>query len=342
MPRRVLTQAETARIIGMLESGTSQSDVARHFAVHRSVINRAFHRYQTTGLCSALPRSGRPRATNHREDRFLALSARRQRFVTARTLQTQLFAATGTHISDQTVRNRLHQDGLAARRPLARIPLTPRHRNARLQWAQRYRHWTHQQWRNVMFSDESRFCLDVNDGRQRVWRRRGERYADCTVSQHDRYGGGSVMVWAGIWVGGRTDLVVFRQGTLTGVRYVNEVIRPQVIPTARQLGQGFIFMDDNAPCHRARVVQNELRNNNIYHLPWPAKSPDLNPIEHAWDMLGRAVRTGPAPPQTLDALAAALVAHWRAIPQADLDRLIASVPARVQACIHAGGGHTRY
>ena len=150
------------------------------------------------------------------------------------------------------------------------------------------------------------------------------------------------MVWGGILAGGSTDLVLFRRGTLNAAHNLNDIIRSQVIPLMRRLGAGYLFMDDSAPCHRARVVQNELNNNNVTQLDWPARSPDLNPIEQAWDMLGRAVYSMPVRPQTLDALEAALDREWRAIPQNQLDRLIASLPHRIQACIEANGGHTGY
>jgi transposase len=115
-----------------------------------------------------------------------------------------------------------------------------------------------------------------------------------------------------------------------------------VIPLIRQLGDEFIFMHDNAPCHRAITVSKELDVNNIMHLPWPPRSPEINPIEHAWHMLGRAINNMPNQPQTLFALESALKAHWNAIPQNDLNRLIASVKLRVQMCIDAAGGHTHY
>ena len=80
-------------------------------------------------------------------------------------------------------------------------------------------------WRGVLFTDESRFCLSVADGRGRVWRKRGERYADACVMERDRWGGAAVMVWAGIPFTLRTELV-FIQGTLTAQRYIDEVLAP--------------------------------------------------------------------------------------------------------------------
>ena len=107
MVRRVLTDVEVAQAIGMLQAAVSQSDGGRQVGVHRRVILRAFQRFQATGQFSARPGSGRPRATTQREDRYLVTSTRRQRFVTARRLQSDLESATGTRVSTQTVRKRL-------------------------------------------------------------------------------------------------------------------------------------------------------------------------------------------------------------------------------------------
>ena len=71
------------------------------------------------------------------------------------------------------------------------------------------------------------------DRRRRVWRRRDERYANCAIVEHDRYGGGSLMVWGGISVCFRTELLVLN-GTLTGQRNINEVLQPVVLPFVQQ------------------------------------------------------------------------------------------------------------
>ena len=97
---------------------------------------------------------------------------------------------------------------LRAYRSAVRTILTLRHRTACLQCARDH----------VELTTESRFCVDFHDGRRRVWRMPGERYADCCVTEHDRFGGGSVMVWAGISIDGKSDLHVIA-GNLSGVRY---------------------------------------------------------------------------------------------------------------------------
>ena len=98
---------------------------------------------------------------------------------------------------------------------------------------------------------------------------RGERYASCCISEHDRYGGGSVMVWAGVWYGGRTDAILI-EGNLNAEQYKNRIVLPIVIPTARE--NDLVFQDDNARPHRAALVKNVLNCARIptCTMPWPA------------------------------------------------------------------------
>jgi DDE superfamily endonuclease len=179
-------------------------------------------------------------------------------------------------------------------------------------------------------------------GRTRVWRRPGERYIPGAMVETKAHGGGSIMVWDGITMDSKTDLIIVRNGSLTAQRYMNEILDTQVRPFAQDVGQEFLFMHDNARPHVANVVQTYLRNHQIQTLPWPACSPDLNPIEHLWDKLGRAIKTRPNPPMTLEELEIALVEEWQRIPQEDIRRLIRSMPRRCNSVITARGGSTLY
>ena len=150
----------------------------------------------------------------------------------------------------------------------------------RLAWARDHVTLTQNDWAPVLFTDESRFCVDFTDRRARVWRMPNDLFAPVCVAEHDRFGGGSVMVWAGISAQGKTDLHVIENGTLTALRYVNEILDVYV---AGAVGENFILMDDNARAHRARIIDQYLEQATIVRMEWPARSPDLNPIEHAWD-----------------------------------------------------------
>ena len=102
------------------------------------------------------------------------------------------------------------------------------------------------------------------------------------------------------------------------------------------------FMQDNATPHTALAVTAHLANLGIPVLPWPAKSPDLNPIEHLWDELERKLRDRPVLPRNLAELRIALTEEWNAIPMARIVRLVNSMRGRCQAIENARGGHTRY
>jgi hypothetical protein len=93
------------------------------------------------------------------------------------------------------------------------------------------------------------------------------------------------MVWSDISYNCSTDLYVIRNGSLTGIQYRDEILTPIVSLYVGAIGDDFILMDDNARPHRARIVNEYLQQESIERMDWPAKSPDLNPRDHAWGHL---------------------------------------------------------
>ena len=291
-------------------------------------------------FCSKSSTFGKTYTTN-REDHYITNMALRQCTTTARRLRDNLRTVTGTRVSDQTIRNRLRANNLCCRRQAVRPPLLPRHITARRHWCMLHLRWQRVQWGRVMFTDEVRFSIQFNNGRVRVYRGPGERFADVNVRQRHQFGGGSVMVWGGISIHHRTPLYVV-DGNLTGICYLNEIIRPLVLPGLQQIGGGAVLQDDHARPHCARVVTNFLRQQGIARMDWPAYLPDLAPIEHAWDGLGRRVRNNHAPPANLHDMGQLLMAEWQAIPQEFFRHLINSMRQRCVECIRARGGFTCY
>ncbi|GFX00389.1 transposable element Tcb2 transposase [Trichonephila clavipes] len=165
--RRQLDMFTKGRIVGMLESSRSQTEVSRILNVDQSVISRLWQRFQRTGDVTRQPVSGRPRFTTPHQDRYLVISVRCQRGSTARALGSALTVATGIRISRQTIYRRLTHTGLYARRPAVCIPLTSVHKRARLNWSLKHKHWSVGEWANVMSSDESWFSLS-SDSRDKL------------------------------------------------------------------------------------------------------------------------------------------------------------------------------
>ena len=148
-------------------------------------------RPEMLGICACWRGGGglRERSTNEVQDQFLVVQARRHRFDNATTLCRDFQNATSVRTSTQTIRNRMHDAGLRSRRPAIRDPLTRYHVQIHLAWARDHVTWTQNDWAPVLFTDESRFCVDFTNRRARVWRMPNERFAPVCVAEQDHFGG---------------------------------------------------------------------------------------------------------------------------------------------------------
>ncbi|GFY25845.1 DDE_3 domain-containing protein [Trichonephila clavipes] len=223
------------RIIGKIEEGRKITVVAREFDIAHSVVSRLWKSFKTAGMCSRRHGGGRVRSTTPAEDRYIVLSAKRNRRSTAQQTPTDLAP----------------------------------------------------EW----------YCLSSEN-----------------IHEKDRYPTCSIMVWAGIMINGRTRLHVVAYGTMTSQRYIDEVLLPQVRLFRGAVGDKFVFIDGNATCHRTLAVQDCLDSEGIQRLVWPARSPDLNPIENVWDALGRQVAGRNYSPTNKNTLIRALTEEWDKLP----------------------------
>ncbi|GFV33805.1 transposable element Tcb2 transposase [Trichonephila clavipes] len=272
--RSHLTDSEAWRVVGSLEGGQTQAEVAQAIGVSQM------------------------------------LTARKHRNMNATLLQQHLRSATGTTVSTQTVRNQVHGLDLNARRPTVCVRLTSRHRRDR---------------RRIF-----------------IWRDRGSRNNPAFVHERVTFGGGGVLVYGGISIDGRTDLYIIRDGPLTVRRYRDEILRPIVVPYAAAIGDDFILMDDNCRPHRSNLVEYFLFEEGIVRMECPACSPDMNPIKHVCDALGRRVAGRQPSPQILQELERALLEEWNRIPQLVINSLIDSMSHRCSTLLAVRGNHTPY
>ncbi|GFW22375.1 transposable element Tcb1 transposase [Trichonephila clavipes] len=280
-----------------------------------------------------------PQCTTSREDRHIVLMAVTDRSVTSRTVAHHIESVTHHSVSARIIRCRLQQSGLSVRRPLLGLPLTQNHRRLRRQWCDERRMWA-AEGNEVVFTDESRICLQHHDGRIRVWRHRGERMQNsCVMHRHIGLASG-IMVWGSIGYHSCARLVHI-VGTLNSQRYISEMLEPVVLPYLQGLAAA-IFQQDNARPHVAHIVQRFFVNHQIELLPWPARSPDLSPIENIWSMVAQRLIQFTPRAAIPDQLCQRVESDWSAVPQEQIQSLFESMPRRVAAVISNNGGYSGY
>ena len=190
----------------------------------------------------------------------------------------------GLDLSASTVRHPLLRAGLVACMPLHRLPLSRDHQCLRLQWTRERRQWC-AEWQNVVFSDESCFNMSYNDGRIHVRHYTGECNLRACILQRHRGPMPSVMVWDAIGYNMRSRLIRI-EGNLNSNCYIREILQPDVLSLLEATPHA-IFQQDDARPHLARIVQTFFQRRRVSLLPWPVLSPNMSPIEHVWDMVGR-------------------------------------------------------
>ncbi|GFW61885.1 transposable element Tcb2 transposase [Trichonephila clavipes] len=226
--------------------------------------------------------------------------------------------------------------GFSSGRPRGTTPADDRRRSL---WCREHRNWRDNEWGRVLLTNESKFSLSSDSHRILIWRQRGSRNHPSNIIERDRYGGRGVLVWGGIRLGSRTDLHIFDAGSVNGSRYCNEILLPYVRLFRGAMGLQFLFMDDNAPCHRTVAAEQLLESEDVERMDWPARSPDLNPIEHLWDFLGRRLAARTLPLVMIRELRLALEDEWAAMPQQLIDTLILSMGRRCETCLAVRGDH---
>ncbi|GFV62296.1 transposable element Tcb1 transposase [Trichonephila clavipes] len=156
---------------------------------------RICDRWMQEGTKNRRGRPHPPQCNTSREDRQIVRMAVTDRSVSSRTVAQHIESVTHHSVSACTIRRRLQQSSLSTRRPL--MSLTQNHRRLRRQWCDERRMWV-AEWNEVVFTDESRICLQHHDGRIRVWRHCGEKMLNSCVMHHHTGPAQVIMVWGGV------------------------------------------------------------------------------------------------------------------------------------------------
>ena len=195
MKTRELTIVEKSVIVALHEEGVSLTDLATSYGINCRTVSRICSGSRVTGSIANLHRSGRPRMTTVRQDRRLRMLQRQHPTATSRDICRQFFANENVILSPSTVRSGMLSFGLKSRIGLKKPVISKTNKAKRLRWAYAHRHWSVQQWKKDMFSDEAPFSmLQIN---QRRYTRcyRSEILNPGMTRPILNSGGGSVMYW---------------------------------------------------------------------------------------------------------------------------------------------------
>ena len=336
--RMRVSEREKELIIGHYMENNSMSLTATIVRRSKSVVGRVIKRYYEENSLAEKKKTGRPRKTTIREDREIVRMSMKDRFETAASISREFSKTSGKSISRDSVSRRLKDRGLYAMVPLSKPLVSKKNQKTRLAFAAKHVVWSEEQWNQVWFSDESKFNVFGSDGRVHVRRKTGERFSPNCVKTTVKFGGGSVMVWGMISSSGVGPLI--RLHGKVNAEVYKQLLDQHVLPVFYASSQNPVFMQDNAPCHKAKKVMDFLKANNVTTMEWPPQSPDLNPIENVWKLIGE--RTQKSNPKNQDHLWRLLSNEWNQITPLFCNNLIKSCNRRCAAVIERRGLFTKY
>ncbi|KAG3090444.1 hypothetical protein PI124_g10254 [Phytophthora idaei] len=322
-----LTDAERGRIQGLGEAGFSIRAIAKRLRRSRNCVQRALKPQR----CRR--KGGRRPSLSKRHTRLLLRKASTGDFSAAK-LKEELSCPCST----RTICRLLARvDWLDYSKMDNTLPLTKEHKLARLEWAKRMV-VRPDAWERIIFSDEKKFNLDGPDWLRHYWRD-VRRPARQTVRRQN--GGGSVMVWGSFSAAAMSKLTVL-EGRQASEHYIHAVSE-YMLPFAHlHYGLDYIYQQDNASIHRSHLTKEFFEEERITVLNWPARSPDLNPIENVWSMMARYVYANGSQYDNVASLTAAILESWEAIEQSYLNKLVASMPRRCIEVIEKKDCKTHY
>lgn len=317
-----LTERAIARRLGIAPSTV-------HYWIRRSAQDH-YIREETI-----LKKRGRPRITDDALDLQIVQSSEMDPFLPATRIGRRF------HVHPETVRNRLKQHGLVNRATVRKDYLSTIHLQKRFEFAETHSHWTLDQWSDVIFSDEKIFRSSGN-GPPRVWRpKRGNTRFDEQYVWSERRSSGryTIPVWACICLKDDRYTAIHRvtDRYLTG-RYYADVILETFVA-----GTPYTYMHDLSPIHTSRVVREYVDAVGIDVMnDWPPKGADMNPIENVWGEMERRLRER-VPADTNHLWEMIQTTFREIVSDPDyLNRLIGSMPNRMQSVVEKQGGWTKY
>jgi transposase len=340
-----VSHAQRVEVMMLNARGLSQRAISREMNLNRTTIQAIIIKWNQYHTVQDRPKIGGPHKLDDRLKRLLARKVQTGQILTATQLVQDALTVHGITISRYTAQKLLHELGLKARRTIKRPLLTREHKRRRLEFATAHRYWTAEDWKRVIFSDETVITARPSSTRSFVWMKTTKGLDPRLVVPTVQGGGSKIMTWACITKYGFHDMVL-HEDTVNAERYI-DTLREYLLPIINRYfpRQCFLFQQDGASVHIAHAVTEFLETENVPLLEWPPCSPDLNIIENVWHYLKlklKKLRTANSRDELWDNVLLTMHSMWEAEMTKIINNLYESMPRRMAAVVAARGGNTKY
>jgi transposase len=195
-------EQKRVQVVSLKREGLTNKEISNKTALSVSGIQKIMRNVKKTNSFKDQQRSGRPPKMNERNKRRTLRILKYKEARTATGISKVLKRYHDVDVSRQTVARVLKSFGYACRVKKKKPKLTVKHKKHRLEWAKNHEAWTADDWRKVIWSDESKFNLFNSDGKEYYWTDRPSELTEDAISPTVKFGGGGIMVWGCItWDG---------------------------------------------------------------------------------------------------------------------------------------------
>lgn len=331
-----ISPEKVAIIKKMLEKGLSTRKIANEAKVSQFTVMNI---KKKENIAVPAPKTGRPKLVSDRCARLIGRNLVQGISKTPKAAAREL----SIEASVWTIRRSLKRNNFKAAKKPKKPKLSMKNIAARLRFAKIYKNWTVDDWKRVIWSDETKINRFNSDGVQYFWSHTGKATTSNQIIETVKHGGGSIMIWGCFSYFGVGPLEQIK-GTMRKEQYLS-LIQDQ-LPVA--IGQSefeernIVFQQDNDPKHASKLVSHWLKTQQFQVLEWPAQSPDLNPIENLWSIIKRKLGAYENPPTGMNELWERVNEEWANISIEVCENLVKSMPKRLKQVITNKGFHTSY
>ena len=214
----------------------------------------------------------------------------------------------------------------------------------RLEFAKKYKVNVHPLVYETIWSDETTVRKAPKDKKIQVRCHSSTKIEDRPINFQFQQGGFAVMFWGCFSIYGCGPLVALEgsQNQHTYKDLLENYVLPEIRAAAAMFGVDMTFMQDNAPCHKTKLIDRFFDENGIKTLDWPPQSPDLNPIENLWNWIKQKRQKKFGMPKDKVALINQIMEIWDEVDDKLLENLAQSVERRLDSVIRLGGRQTKY